>query len=138
MLFSDKNPCDKNSLLQHLPGFSSIRGVKVVERSENVLVIEFSLPPDSPYFDGHFPGFSLLPAVAQMELLIRSASEYFGTGIDIPVMRRIKFTKFIRPDAPMLLHLKKSGKNISFMMLSRDDKSVCSIGTFTVREDIDA
>ena len=113
-----------------LPGFGNLEGLKVIEKSESTLVLEFSIPPDNSYFDGHFPGFSLLPAVAQMEILIRFASEYFGTGIDIQEMRRIKFTKFIRPNAPLFLRLEKGEKNITFKILSRKDESICSIGTF--------
>ena len=117
-----------------LPGFSNLNGVNVIEKSENTAVVEFSIPPDNLYFDGHFPEFSLLPAVAQMELLVRFASGFFGAGIDIAEMRRIKFVKFIRPNTPLLLRLEKSEKNIAFKILSREDESVCSMGTFTVRD----
>jgi 3-hydroxymyristoyl/3-hydroxydecanoyl-(acyl carrier protein) dehydratase len=46
-------------------GFASLEGVKVIEQKENYAEIEFSIPAGSLYFDGHFPEFSLLPAVAQ-------------------------------------------------------------------------
>jgi 3-hydroxymyristoyl/3-hydroxydecanoyl-(acyl carrier protein) dehydratase len=119
---------------QALPGFANLAGVKLVERKENTVALEFSIPPNNVYFDGHFPGFSLLPAVAQMELLIRFASEYFGTGIDIPEMRRVKFSRFIRPNAPLLLRLEKREKNIAFKILSGKDESVYSTGTFSFCE----
>ena len=119
---------------QYLPGFSALDGLKIVEKSDKAIALEFSIPPHNPYFDGHFPEFSLLPAVAQMELIIRFASEYFGTGIDVKEMRRIKFTKFIRPHAPLSLRLEKGEKNITFKIISREDDSVCSSGIFAVCE----
>ena len=113
-------------------GFRNLNGIKVIERTENSVAIEFSAPPDNPYFDGHFPEFSLLPALGQVELIIRFASEHLGTGIDISRMRRVKFTKFILPNAPLLLRLEKSEKNITFKIFSLKDKSLYSSGTLEV------
>ena len=107
----------------------SLNDAKILEKTENTLVIEFSVPKTSPYFDGHFPGFSLLPAVAQVELIIRYASEYLATGMDILEMKRIKFTKFIRPDKPIMLSLEKKDKTVIFKMLSPGDAQVYSSGT---------
>ena len=113
-------------------GFENLNGVKVIERTENSVAVEFSIPPDSSYFDGHFPEFSLLPAVAQVELIIRFAAEYLGTGIDISEMRRVKFTQFILPNAPLLLRLEKGEKNITFKIFSPTDESLYSSGTLAV------
>ena len=113
-------------------GFGSVKNIKVIEKTESSVAIEFSIPPGNPYFDGHFPEFSLLPAVAQVELIIRFASEYLGTGIDISEMRRIKFTKFILPDTPLLLRLEKREKNITFRIISPDDESLYSSGALTI------
>ena len=42
-----------------------IRDEKVVSREENAVVLEFVIPASSDFFDGHFPQYKLLPAVAQ-------------------------------------------------------------------------
>ena len=112
-------------------GFESIEGIKVIEQKENSVGIEFSIPETSPYFDGHFPEFSLLPAVAQTELVIRFASENLGTGIDVAEMKRVKFTKFIRPNETLLMRLEKSGESVSFKIISPDEKSTYSFGTIS-------
>ena len=111
--------------------YRSLDNLKALERTENSVTLEFSVPENSPYFDGHFPDFTLLPAVAQMELLIRFASEYLGTSIDVTEMRRIKFTKFIRPNTHLLLRLEKKEQSIMFRILSRQGESVYSSGIFT-------
>ena len=113
-------------------GFENLNGVKVIEKTENSVAIEFSVPPDNPYFDGHFPGFSLLPAIAQVELTIRFASEYLGTGLSLSGMLRVKFTQLIFPNIPLLLRLEKSEKSLAFKIISPKDKSLYSSGTLAI------
>ena len=117
-------------------GFGALDGVRVTEKTVDSVTLEFSVPPSNPYFDGHFPGFSLLPAVAQLELIVRFASEHLGTGIDVTEMRRVKFTKFIQPHTPIALRLLKGDKTISFKMFSPktspEAEIVYSTGTLAI------
>jgi uncharacterized membrane protein/acyl-CoA synthetase (AMP-forming)/AMP-acid ligase II len=110
-------------------GFGALDKEKVIEKTDNSVSLELVIPDSSPYFDGHFPGFHLLPAVAQTELVIRFAARYLGTGIEISEIKRIKFTNFIRPGAPLLLKLTKNEKNISFKLSSPGGETVYSLGT---------
>jgi acyl-CoA synthetase (AMP-forming)/AMP-acid ligase II len=117
------------------PKYTGLDGsdkVTVIEKTENSVTLEFLIPGTSPYFDGHFPEFSLLPAVAQVELILRFASEYFGTGVNISGMKRIKFTNFIRPNTHLVLWLEKSEKNISFKMYSPEGNMIYSSGSFLI------
>jgi len=109
-------------------------GEKIIEQGTNSVIVEFSVPGTNPYFDGHFPGFPILPAIAQIELVIRYASRFFETGIDISEIPRIKFTNLIRPSAPLALKLERKDKTISFKMYSPGDESVYSAGTLKIRE----
>jgi uncharacterized membrane protein/acyl-CoA synthetase (AMP-forming)/AMP-acid ligase II len=102
---------------------------KIIEKTENSVSVEFSIPGTSPYFDGHFPGFPICPAVAQVELVIRFAARHLGTTISPPEIKRLKFTKFIRPDAPLLLKLTKKENTISFSISSAKNEDVYSTGT---------
>jgi hypothetical protein len=114
------------------PKFSGPDGsdtAKVIEKTENSITIEFLVPGTSPYFDGHFPEFSILPAVAQVDLVLHFASEYYGTSIAISEIKRLKFTKLIRPNTPLVLRLEKGDKTIGFKMSSPDGNSVYSYGT---------
>ena len=107
---------------------------KIIEKSENSVSLEFSVPDTSPYFNGHFPGFPILPAVAQMDLILRYASRYLGTGIGLSEIRRIKFTGIVLPFTPLFLNLIKNGKIVSFKMSSPDGKTAYSSGTLTIME----
>jgi uncharacterized membrane protein len=110
-------------------GFGALDGEKIIEKTGNSLSLEFSIPGASPYFDGHFSGFPLLPAIAQAELVVRFAARYLGTGIGLAEIKRVKFTNFIRPDAPLLLKLTKKENAISFNFSSPGGETVYSLGT---------
>ena len=112
-------------------GFGKFDGLKILEKKENSILLEFSIPGSSPYFDGHFPDFSILPAVAQVELVIRFACEHLAASIDISEIRRIKFTNPILPDTPLILGIEKKEKTISFKINSPDTKTVFSSGTMS-------
>jgi len=115
-------------------GFGALDTEKIIEKTENSVSMEFSIPATSPYFDGHFPGFPILPAVAQAELIIRFAARYFGTGVSPSEIKRFKFTKLIRPDAPLLLKLTKKEKSISFNISSPENETVYSTGTVILED----
>lgn len=102
-------------------------------RSENHLEIEFSVPAESDFFDGHFPDFKLLPAVAQFELVTRFSKKYFGTERCVEKIRRMKFSSPILPDTNLLLNLDfDSAKNlVSFEFSDAKNKRLYSNGAFT-------
>ena len=97
---------------------------KLITQTENSVTLEFSVPDTSPYFDGHFPDFPILPAVAQVDLILRFASRYLGTGSGLSELRRIKFSSLIRPFTPLRLNIERNGEIISFKMTSIDDGAI--------------
>ena len=115
-------------------GFGGLGMEKLVERTENSVSLELSIPDSSPYFDGHFPGFPVLPAVAQVELAARFASRYLGTSVALSEIRRVKFTNLVRPNAPLLLKLEKADWAITFSLSSPKGKTVYSLGTIVQGE----
>ena len=115
-------------------GFNGIKE-KVIAKTENSVSLEFSIADTCSYFDGHFHNFPVLPAVAQVELIVRFASLYLGTGIVLSEIRRIKFTNIIRPFTPILLNIEKNGKDILFKIVSPEGNTVYSTGTLKLMED---
>ena len=113
-------------------GFGSLDGVKLIEKTENSVTLEFKVPDTSPYYDGHFPEFPILPAVAQMELVVRFAYQHLNTDIDIPEIKRIKFSNFVRPNKLYILLIEKDEKTLSFKVSSRDRKVIYSSGTLVI------
>jgi uncharacterized membrane protein/acyl-CoA synthetase (AMP-forming)/AMP-acid ligase II len=116
--------------------FSGEQGTeeRIIQKNENSVRLEFSIPDTSPFFDGHFPGFPILPAVVQVKLALDFASKYFGIGIEVSEIRKIKFSSLIRPFTPLVLVIEKKEQNISFKINSPSDETVYSSGTMVIRE----
>jgi 3-hydroxymyristoyl/3-hydroxydecanoyl-(acyl carrier protein) dehydratase len=108
---------------------NKIKFKRIIEKTENSITLEFTVPRTSLYFDGHFPAFSILPAVGQIEIITRFADTFFGTGISLSEIKRVKFTSIIQPAVPLVLRMEQNIKNISFKMSSPDGLTVYSFGT---------
>lgn len=116
-----------------------IRDEKVVSREENSIALEFVIPVTSDFFDGHFPEYKLLPAVAQFEIITRFSRKYFGTQRYVPNIKRIKFSAPIRPDTKIHLELtyKKDKATVTFNMADAQvEGKVYSSGSFAVLEEV--
>ena len=118
-----------------------IRDEKVVSREENSIALEFVIPVTSDFFDGHFPEYKLLPAVAQFEIITRFSRKYFGTQRYVPNIKRIKFSAPIRHDTKIHLELtyKKDKATVTFNMADAQvEGKVYSSGSFAVLEEVSA
>jgi len=91
---------------------------QVISKDETNAVLEFVIPASSDFFDGHFPEYKLLPAVAQFEVITRFSRKYFSSQRYVPNIKRIKFSAPIRPDTKIHLELSKNVTKgtISFTM----------------------
>lgn len=112
-----------------------VENEKILEKSDNKVVLEFLIPETSDFFDGHFPEFKLLPAVAQFEIVTRFSRKYFGTQRYIPTIKRIKFSAPILPDTTVILELDYKNDKGSVSYTLKDAKvegKVYSSGSFSV------
>ena len=111
---------------------------EVVAKEENKVVLEFAIPVTSDFFDGHFPEYKLLTAVAQFEVVTRFSRKYLGTQRWVPSIKRIKFSAPIRPDTKIHLELTKNPAKgtVSFNLSDANvEGKVYSSGTFSVLEE---
>ena len=112
-----------------------IKDEQVISREDNAVSLEFVIPVTSDFFDGHFPEYKLLPAVAQFEVITRFSRKYFGTQRYVPNIKRIKFSAPIRPDTKIHLELTYKAEKglVSFNMADANvEGKVYSSGTFSV------
>ncbi|WP_256078965.1 AMP-binding protein [Massilia sp. YIM B04103] len=91
-----------------------------LERGEQRLLLELSVPPDLLYFEGHFPGSPILPGVAQLDWAIGQARQAFDVP---PVFREVaalKFQQVIVPGATVQLELlhDRAKASVQFRYLS--------------------
>lgn len=89
---------------------------QVLRQEAGLVELVFSVPADSDYFDGHFPDFKLLPAVAQFDIISRFARQYFGISHFIPHIRRVKFSSPVYPGSRVCLtmHLDRKKSSLCF------------------------
>lgn len=83
-------------------------------------------PPDTECFDGHFPGFALLPGVAQLFFLRHFARQAFGDFPDAGTWRRIKFQRIARPGEPLVLKVERRGCNAFAFAYTKASEPVSS------------
>ena len=112
-----------------------IKDEQIISKEEGKVVLEFVIPASSDFFDGHFPEYKLLPAVAQFEVVTRFSRKYFGTQRWVPSIKRIKFSAPIRPDTKIHLELtyKAEKQSVTFNLSDANvEGKVHSSGTFNV------
>lgn len=87
------------------PSAHGIPPERVISRAEGAVELEVHIPATSDYFDGHFPQFKLLPAVAQIDLVTGYARAYFGTSKAVRDIKRCKFIAPLLPDTTVRVAL---------------------------------
>ena len=118
----------------------------VLRQTENEALVALAVPDSSLYFDGHFSGFQILPAVAQFELIEACAKQLFGPhmplaqpGVQPSVhsARRLKFSTMVSPNMRLHLELQlekpaqNAKQNLSFVrfaLKSPDQNTFYSTG----------
>ncbi len=64
---------------------------------DDKMILDAEAPPESPWFDGHFPEDPTLPGIAQLEMAmdtIRLAGKQKGS---VTKFRKVRFKRVIRP-----------------------------------------
>jgi 3-hydroxymyristoyl/3-hydroxydecanoyl-(acyl carrier protein) dehydratase len=91
---------------------------------------EGSVPPDSPWFSGHFPHDPILPGIAQLSMVFdairRSAPD--GTEVQFTGVRRVRFKQVIRPDEPVRVAAAPvgPGKDVFAFRIMINEEIACS------------
>jgi 3-hydroxymyristoyl/3-hydroxydecanoyl-(acyl carrier protein) dehydratase len=109
-------------------GFGNLKEDEIIEKNENSVSILFTIPKESLYFDGHFPDYPILPAVAQIDIVVNFAAIHFGTGMAVSQIKRTKFTKIISPSLSLLLKIEKKDSSLDFKLTTPDKSEIYSSG----------
>ncbi len=68
----------------------------------------FTVPEDLPYFDGHFPGNPVLPAVAIIDASFEAIRQLNTHVTFMTKIQSAKFMDLIRPAAEVLIELQET------------------------------
>lgn len=97
----------------------------VVVAAPDTVAVPFTVPEDSVFFEGHFEGDPIFPAVAQLSEIIVPAVTRTWADLAVPsAFRRVKFTKILRPGSECVLTLVRTERKIEFRVDSSG--TVCS------------
>ena len=90
------------------------------------LSAELSFPPEGVWFAGHFPGFPVLPGVAQLFFVRKFARRAFDVFPDAGSYRRVKFRRLVRPGERATLEVRRNGPCAVRAAASADQKGASS------------
>lgn len=99
---------------------------KKVSKEETVLKMVFL--KNSNFFKGHFPDVPILPGVVQLFFAHFFAEDAFSINLSENQIKKIKFSRVIKPDREVILKLKNNDLSLDFVYT--DNESPFSSGTF--------
>jgi len=67
------------------------------ERTATTYSADLTFDRDAAYFDGHFPGFAVLPGVVQLGTAHRLAEAFVGRARPLRMAKKVKFSHVLRP-----------------------------------------
>ena len=70
------------------------------------ITAQIRIPPDSPWFDGHFPEAPVLPGIAQLGMVYDLLCRFFNQRLPVEGLSRVRFKQMIRPDQDVVLTVK--------------------------------
>lgn len=101
-------------------------------KTDSEFIADFTFLHDSSYFNGHFPGFPVLPGVMQIHFVLNLIKQYFNITPDEYHILKLKFSSLILPDKIVHFELKKLSENeFSFCFSNGDIKY--SSGKISIR-----
>lgn len=94
----------------------------MTRRAGDKPVFDVTVPPGSPFFEGHFPGFPVLPGVAQLRIVLDALALVRGAPPQLLAIRRLRFRRTVAPGDRLVLSL-GAGAPVTFRF-TRDDACV--------------
>ena len=85
------------------------------ERTATTYVADLTFDRDAAYFQGHFPGFPVLPGVVQLGTAHRLAEAFIGRARTLRAVKKVKFSHVIQPGATVHFSLtRKTADEFAF------------------------
>ena len=101
------------------------------KKSPGSVTAKIFIPENNPFFDGHFDGFPVWPAVSQVDLVLKALEKALNCEISVVNIGRSKFTAMIRPNTNLRLALDWSENKANWQI--QDDENTYSRGQLTFR-----
>ena len=76
--------------------WNSILGQSISDAEQ--MILNAQVPPDSPWFDGHFPEDPTLPGIAQLEMAVDVIKLAGKRNLSVTGFKKVRFKRVIRPN----------------------------------------
>lgn len=93
---------------------------------DGTLELDFTVDPDSSWFDGHFPDRPILPGVVQIGWAAHFAADLCGRNEPPAQLERIKFRRPILPGACLTLRLARVSDKVRYEYLLQGEDAPVS------------
>ncbi len=100
----------------------TIPNYKIINKTNSDLKVELTLEPSLVYFDGHFDGFPILPAVAQLFIVEQIAKKELLINTEFKDMKKVKFRNPIKPNMTIFINLQYD-KEKKYLTFSYNDEN---------------
>jgi 3-hydroxymyristoyl/3-hydroxydecanoyl-(acyl carrier protein) dehydratase len=103
------------------------------QSDSNEITADIRIPPDSPWFCGHFPGEPILPGIAQLGMVFEAINQCGDHNLTIATISRVRFKEMIRPNQQLrIIATPRRGQTESYTFrVMVEEETVCS-GVMTV------
>ena len=102
------------------------------------ITTRFSVPGSSPWFSGHFPGFPILPGIAQIYLAFTAVQEIEmrkGRQVVLDEIKRVRFKRMITPDERIDLAVAPDPRDENRYVFNISvENELASSGSFIIKE----
>jgi len=97
------------------------------------ITADIRVPPDSPWFCGHFPGEPILPGVAQLGMVFEAINQFGDRNLTISTISRVRFKQMIRPNEQLrIIATPQRDQTESYVFRIMVEKEMVCSGVMTV------
>jgi len=91
------------------------------------LSAEVRTPKESAWFDGHFPGYPVLPGIAQLGMVYEVVRRSLNCPVRVAEVNNIRFKQMIVPDDCLMFNAElRPGSGRYAFRITRNDEVVCT------------
>jgi 3-hydroxymyristoyl/3-hydroxydecanoyl-(acyl carrier protein) dehydratase len=102
--------------------------------NQGLLGAEVRVPAESRWFDGHFPGYPVLPGIAQLAMVFDVIQGALAAPARVLEVGRVRFKQMIRPEDQLQVWAEpRPGREGAYSFrITKNEEVVCS-GTMIVK-----
>lgn len=100
------------------------------EDDDGAAILQFVVPHDLAYFDGHYDTFPLVPGAVQVQWVMSQITTLLDRPVRADRMEALKFRNVLRPAQTFTMRLRVEGERVSFSLA--DGARVFASGRITL------